>query len=119
MLIIVTNAAKLVIAIGLLYLIYLLREVVKTIRAGEPFSAKSSRLIHRFGFVTLAMGIVVPLVEFIATSVVLNRLAPTMPELYPGSTFDSKVILATLFILLLAQVWSYGLELEHDRALTA
>ncbi|MFA9403981.1 MAG: hypothetical protein ACERKY_13070, partial [Anaerolineales bacterium] len=59
-----------------------------------------------------------PTVGYIAAAEVLNQLPATSPVLNPGIPFDAEVILATLLILLLAHIWSYGLELESDQELT-
>ena len=117
-LVIVSNFAKLVYASGLAYIFYLLRVIVKAIIDGDPFSSKNGRNIRRLGYSILAVGILGPLAEYIAANEILNRLSVLDPILQPGPTFDARTVLITLFILLLAHIWSYGLELEHDRSLT-
>ena len=117
-LVIVSNLAKLVYASGLAYIFYLLRVIVKAIIDGDPFSSKNGRNIRRLGYSILAVGILGPLAEYIAANEILNRLSVLDPILQPGPTFDARTVLITLFILLLAHIWSYGLELEHDRSLT-
>jgi hypothetical protein len=117
-LILVANAAKLVAGIGLAYVIYLLRPVVQVILDGEPFAAENSRRLRRLGYAVLLVGILRPAVENVAATEILNRLPSAVPALNPGPTFDAEVILATLLILLLSHIWSYGLELERDQELT-
>lgn len=114
----IANAAKLILAIGLAYITYLLRAVVQAIREGDPFMAENARRIRRIGYMVLILGFVGPAVEHLAATEILNRLPPTTPVLNPGPTFDIRIVLVALFILLLAHIWSYGLELERDRALT-
>ncbi len=118
LLIVIANVAKLLAAIGLAYLFYLLRAVVGAIIDGEPFGAATGQRIRRLGYVVLLVGIFYPAVQYMAAKEILNRLPAAVPALNPGPTFDSEVILISLLILLLAHVWSYGLELERDRALT-
>ena len=118
LLILIANAAKIVGLIGLAYIIYLLRSVVKTILVGEPFAEESNRCIRKLGFVLLFVSIVWQGVEYLAASEILRRLPNVEPALNPGPTFDSGVILISLLILLLAHVWSYGLDIERERALT-
>jgi hypothetical protein len=57
-------------------------------------------------------------VQYIAANEILNRLPAALPALQPGPTFNAELILGSLLILLLAHIWSYGLDLERDRSLT-
>ena len=66
----------------------------------------------------LRLGFLYPTAKYLAARESLKRLVAARPELSPPSLFEFDVILASLLILILAQVWSYGLELERDRALT-
>lgn len=118
LLILIANAAKVVAAIGLAYVFYLLRAVVQTILDGDPFAAENGQRLRRLGYAVLAVGILRPSVDYIAAAEILNRLPTAVPALNPGPAFDAEVLLATLLILLLAHIWSYGLELERDQALT-
>jgi hypothetical protein len=117
-LIVISSAAKLLVAIGLAYIFYLLRAVVQAIRNGEPFAAENGRRVRRLGYAVILIGFLEPAVEYAAATEILNRLPPTLPVLNAGPMFDAGFILTALFILLLAHIWSYGLELERDRALT-
>jgi hypothetical protein len=118
LLILIANAAKIVGLIGLTYIVYLLRNVVKSILEGEPFAEESSRSIRKMGYTLLAVSIVWQAVQYLAASEILKRLTDIQPELHPGPTFEAGVILVSLLILLLSQVWSYGLDIERERALT-
>jgi hypothetical protein len=118
LLILIANAAKIVGLIGLAYIVYLLRSVVKTILEGEPFAEESSRRIRKMGYMLLVVSIVWQAVEYLAASEILRQLSDVRPALNPGPTFDAGVILISLLILLLAHVWSYGLDIERERALT-
>ena len=114
----IANAAKLIVAIGLAYCTYLLRAVVQGIRNGEPFTAENPSRLRKLGYAVLILGFLAPSVQNLASSEILNRLPNTLPQLRPGPEFDVGTILIALFILLLVHIWSYGLELERDRALT-
>jgi hypothetical protein len=117
-LIFISNLAKLLTALGLTYLIYLLRSVIIALEQGEVFSLENVVLIRRIGYLVLVVAFVRALVEYIAAYEFLNRLEILKPPLSLPSPFESEVILTSLLILVLAQVWSYGLELERERALT-
>ncbi|MCK4801566.1 MAG: hypothetical protein KAS84_06220 [Anaerolineales bacterium] len=119
LLILIANGAKLIVAVGLAYIFYLLRKVMQTILDGEPFAANNVVLIRRLGYTVLLVGFGGSLLEGLATMEILNRLPATVPHLQAATTFDPRLILAnTLFIFLLAQIWGYGMELERDKALT-
>jgi hypothetical protein len=117
-LIFVSNLAKLLTAIGLAYLVYLLRSVVMAIGHQEVFTPENVSRIRRLGFLVLIVALAKAFVEYVAANEILRQLTIESPPLGLPSNFDAGVILASLLILVLAQVWSYGLELERDRALT-
>ena len=116
--VLISNLAKLLTAIALVYVFYLLRSVLKVIDEGRPFIAENSKTIRRIGYMVMLVGFLRPAVEYIAAQEILSRLKITAPMLSPPSGFQAEVILASLLILLLAQVWSYGIELKRDQALT-
>lgn len=118
LLIVIANAAKLVVGAGLAFIVYLLRAVVKTILDGDPFAAENGKRLRWLGYTVLVTAILGPVVQHIAASEILNRLPATSPALSAGPTLDAGILLAALFVLLLAHIWSYGSELERDRELT-
>jgi len=117
-LILISNLANLITAIGLTYFFYLLRSILLDIIAGDPFGQENAVRIRRVGYLVLIMGFLFPLIDYIAANEILNQLPVMTPVLNPPSPFRVEIILASLMILLLAQVWSYGLALERDQALT-
>lgn len=116
--IIVSNLAKHLTAIGLAYVVYLLRSVLEAILQGNTFAPENAVLIRRMGYMVLLVGFLRPTVEYLSARVILNQLTIVQPVLSLPSLFNVEVILASLLILVLAQVWSYGLELERDQMLT-
>ena len=114
----ISNLAKLLTAIGLAYVFYLLRSILHAVEQGDPFGQDSVTSMRRMGLGVLIVGFLRPTVEYLAARAILNRLTITQPPLSTPSPFQSEVILVSLLILILAQVWDYGLEIERDRALT-
>ncbi len=108
---------KLLIALGLAFIFYLLRAVLKDILEGDPFSPENIVRIRWIGAMVLVMGFVRPTVEYIAANEILRGLQ-VQPLLTLPAPFNAEFILFSLLILLLAQVWSYGLELKRDQELT-
>lgn len=116
--ILVSNLAKLISAIGLAYVVYLLRTVLQSILEGDPFAPVNTVLIRRIGYMVLLVGFLKAAVEYFAAWEILNQLKVVVPPLSLPSPFEAELILASLLILVLAQVWSYGLDLEREKALT-
>jgi hypothetical protein len=116
--ILTSNLAKLITAIGLAYTFYLLRAILRSIIEGDPFSPENCSRVRRVGYLVLLVALLRATVEYFAANEILNQLAVTNPPLSTPSPFNAEILLVSLLILVLAQVWSYGLELEHDRALT-
>jgi hypothetical protein len=117
-LIFISNLAKLITSAGLAYLAYLLRSIVIAVQQGEVFTQENVTRIRRLGFLVLVVALVRAFLEYVAAYEFLRQLTITSPPLNLPSPFDAGVILASLLILALAQVWSYGLDLERERALT-
>ena len=108
---------QLLLALGLLYIFRLLRAVLQDILQGDPFSTENSVRIRRLGYAVLLLAFLIPTVEYITASEILRGLR-IQPDLSLPSLFDAGYILLSLLILVLAQVWSYGMELKRDQALT-
>jgi hypothetical protein len=104
-------------ALGLLYIFRTLRAVLQDILQGDPFSADNSVRIRKLGYAVLLLAFLIPTIEYATANEILRGLQ-IQPALSPPSTFDAGNILLSLLILVLAQVWSYGLELKRDQALT-
>ena len=117
-LVFVSNIAKLLTLIGITYLIFLLRSVLQAILQGTPFAPENGVRIRRIGYLGLLITLLHPIVQYIAANEILNQLPVADPVLSPGSPFQVELILASLLILILAQVWSYGWDLEREQALT-
>jgi hypothetical protein len=117
-LIFVSNLGKLVTAFGLLYVVYLLRSLFNAILRDEIFTHENAILVRRIGFAVLIAGFLKAAAEYFAAQAVLRQLTITNPPLSLPSPFEAVILLTSLLILVLAQVWSYGLELEREKALT-
>ena len=115
--IIISYSAQFLTALGLAYIFYLLRAVLQDILQGDPFSVENSVRIRRIGIMVLVLGFVRPTIEYIAANQILRTLQ-IEPGLSLPDLFNAEFILSSLLILLLAQVWSYGLELKRDQELT-
>lgn len=107
---------NLLIALGLAYPFYLQRAVLGDILQGDPFSSENIVRIRRIGYMVLLLGFLRPTVEYIAAKAIMSELY-IQPSLSLPAPFNVEFLLASLLILLLGQVWSYGLELKCDQEL--
>jgi hypothetical protein len=117
-LVLLSNATKLVIAIGLAFALHLLRLIVRTTLDGNPFAAENIQRLRRLGYAVIAVGVIGQVIEYVAANEILHRLPAMSTNLSPGKTFNPEIILTSLLIFLLAHIWSYGLELKRDQELT-
>ena len=65
---------RLLIALGLTYIFYLLRAGLQDILQGDPISADNVPRIRRIGGMVLLLGFLRPIVEYIATREILREL---------------------------------------------
>lgn len=114
----ISNLAKLLTAIGIAYVVYLLRAFVISIIQGEIFTQENVVRMRRIGYSVLIVAFVKAAAEYFASLKILEQVTITQPALNLPSPFEAEVILASLLILVLAQIWSYGLDLEREKALT-
>ena len=117
-LILVSNLSRLFTAAGLMYLVYLLRSIVIAVQQGDIFTQENIHRFRRLGYLVLIVALVRAVLEYIAAYEYFRSLTIISPPLSLPSPFDAGVILASLLILSLAQVWAYGLEIEREQALT-
>ena len=117
-LVFISNLAKLFTAAGLACIIYFLRSVITAVLNGEPFNSQNAVNIRRIGYLVLLVGFLRPAVETLAAQAILKQLGLIKPVLSLPSLFQVEVLLASLLFLVLAQIWSYGVDLEYDHKLT-
>jgi hypothetical protein len=101
-----------------LYAIWILREILKSVLAGEPFAPANSRRLRRIGFIVLALAVVVPGAEYLIGQAFLRRLTVEGLSLSPAFRLSKDVILTGLLFLVLSVIFRHGTELEEERALT-
>ncbi len=104
--------------LAVLFVIYILRKIIETVTAGRPFTTVNVRRIRLIGFLLLAGGVVVPLVEYLVARIILSQIISEGIPLSPPFDVNGGVILGGLLILVLATVFEYGSRLEIDQSLT-
>jgi len=96
----------------------LLRNLLREVERGTPFTPKNGKRIRMLGVLFLLIGVLAPIIDYAMGRVVLSNAVTSSPELSPSFSVSSDAIFAGLLLLVLSQVWVRGTELEEDRALT-
>jgi hypothetical protein len=99
----------------LLYVLNLLRGILKTVLDGQPFAPANAGRLRIIGLVCIGAGVVVPILEYLTARVVLSSVVIEGVDLRPPLHFTLDPILAGLMVLVLAGVFEHGAHLEQDR----
>jgi len=59
-------------AIGLAYVVYVLRSVLESILQGNPFAPENAVLIRRMGYMVLLVGFLHPTIEYLSARAILR-----------------------------------------------
>ncbi len=110
--------AKLLTAVGLTYLFGVLRNFFRSLDKDEVFTQENCSRLRRLGLGVLLIGILRPVLEYVAALFILERLGISEPALSTPAPFKAEVILGSFLLLVIAQVWSYGLDLKREQDLT-
>jgi len=101
-----------------LYLVYLVRAILKTVLEGQPFAAVNVRRIRIIGSVLIALGFLVPAIEYLVARTVLARVRLEGIAISPPFDIREDTVVAGLLVLVLATIFGYGAQLETDKSLT-
>jgi len=106
-------------ALALLLGVGLLRAMLRSVRAGEVFTADNARRVSWIGWLLAIMGFLGPLLTNIRTQVILHSAKLTGVALGTADPHGRwSLVLPGLLVLVLAAVWRHGVELQRDRDLT-
>ena len=100
------------------YAVWVLREVMKSVLAGEPFTSVNSRRLRRIGFIILAATVVFPVPEYLIGKAILADLNVAGLTLSPAFRIPTDWILGGLLFLVLGAIFRHGTDLEQEQALT-
>jgi hypothetical protein len=100
------------------YVVYLVRAILGTVLEGQPFAAVNVRRIRIIGSVLIAVGFLVPAIEYLAARAVLARVTLEGFAIRPPFDIREDTVVAGLLVLVLAAIFGYGAQLETDKSLT-
>jgi hypothetical protein len=103
-------------ALTLLFLHHL-RRIFQRVRDGAPFDADNALRMRSLGLLLLALVVLDGIADF-ATSLAVDRvLPPGAVALVTGPRIDMPLIFAALVLIVLAEIFRRGAELEREQAL--
>jgi hypothetical protein len=97
----------------LIGVLWLLRGLVGSVRAGEPFGEANVRRLRMLGAVLVAGGLAAALVQSVLRLWLFNALPPSNLA-GRGFEFPGGAVLAGLGAYILAEAFAYGLRLRED-----
>lgn len=112
------GVAGLVVAGVGIYLVRLLKAIVRSIGAGEPFAAANGERIRRGGVVTIVLTVVATVAKYLVGRSVIANLQTQGVELRPWFDPQVEFLFLGLLSILFGTLFQRGRELEEERSLT-
>lgn len=101
-----------------LYVLVLLRRMLEKAVEGRPFHPENVKRLAALGWVGILTGVLVPLVEYLASRAALSGVDGFTPPVAPPLDVRLEWILSGLLLLLLSRIWRQAVEMAEDQALT-
>lgn len=101
-----------------LWVLYLLRAVLRDVLAERVFTARNAGRLSTVGWILLVAGIIWPPIVESRALLVLRQVHADGARLVPADVGGGGVWVVGLLVLALASAWRYGVELQRDRDLT-
>ncbi|MGW8267481.1 MAG: DUF2975 domain-containing protein [Longimicrobiales bacterium] len=94
----------------------LARSFLEDVLSTQVFSTVNARRLSQLGWLLIAAGLTLPILDFLHTTFLLRRAGL---EGVPFSVGIASVgtVLPGILVLVVAAAWRYGVELQHDRDL--
>ncbi len=103
---------------AVLFVVYIVRQIIVTVMEGQPFAAANVRRMRWIGLILMVGALAVPMIEYSVARLVLGQVTTEGIVLSPPFDLNFGVILVGLLLLILATVFEYGSRLESDQSLT-
>ncbi len=105
------------IALALLFLHHL-RRLFQRVRGGAPFDAANALRLRWLGLFAIALALLNGVAEFVTSLAVRDGLISDRLKVPYGVSVDPSLVLFGLVLLMLAEVFRRGADLEEDQSLT-
>lgn len=101
----------------ILMVMYNVRRILQRVRDGAPFDRYNARRLRSVGLMILALAISTGVGEFMTSRAVGNALASSTLVVSRGLHFNQPLLLVALVLVVLAEVFRRGSELETEQSL--
>jgi len=103
---------------GFLWITYIIRKFIKTVKEGHPFSRENPRRIRMIGFIVMIAGPVVAAVQYIYAYQYINMLDYPHAEIQVEPDINLMMIFLGLILFVIGHVYDQGVKLKEESDLT-
>lgn len=105
-------------SLGLLWIVQQVRQFLRSVRKGTPFIPENARILRRIGYVVTLGGPIIGILTFIYGMAYQSMVDfPGADVTVPMNVYPFVMFLG-LVILVIAQVFDYGVKLQAEQDLT-
>jgi hypothetical protein len=101
----------------MLFALHHLRRIFERVRAGEPFDANNAQRLRWVGLMLFALTLLNGVAEHITAVAVRQGLTTTSISVPSGFNLDGSVVVFSLLLIALAEIFRRGSQLEHEQSL--
>jgi hypothetical protein len=101
----------------MLMAMYNVRRILQRVRDGAPFDRHNAQRLRSVGLMILALALSSGVAEFITSQAVSSGLASSTFHVSRGLHFNAPLMLVALILVVLAEVFRRGSELEAEQSL--
>jgi hypothetical protein len=104
--------------LAVIWIVYYLRRLIRTIFSGQPFVPENSLNLRRIAYAVIIIGPAVGILSYLYGALISSAIRITGFELMPEFDLHLEIVALGFLVLVIAQVFDYGIQLKNDRDLT-
>jgi len=113
-----TLVIPLLLIAGFLWIVYIIRKFIRTVKEGYPFSRENPRRIRMIGFIVMITGPVVAAIQYVYTYQYLHMLDFPHAEVEITPDINLMTIFLGLLLFVIGHVYDLGVKLKEENDLT-
>lgn len=107
-----------VVAWGMLYILWQVKTLLSSIDGTSPFTLANANRVSRIGVAVIIMGLVSESIKFAVGACTARVVTVPGIELRPGMQIPWATLFLGLMVMVVAEVFRYGVRLQEDSDLT-